>query len=213
MTNQQLSDYIKQQLQQEKNKEEIKNELLEAGWQEADINQTLDISNSSQSSKPPSAPSFTSTGLQRLDPKAVWFFFLHSYSLFAFLFIAIGTLSTGIIFAGVVTLLVLVAHFIWAKLTYHFYLYELTDVGFRKELGVIFKQYVTIPYDRIQNVDIYRGILTRILGLSVLSIQTAGASATKGGAEGKLPAVSQETAEQLRDELIQRSRQTKNQGL
>ena len=62
----------------------------------------------------------------------------------------------------------LILCFIWAKLTYRFYRYESTDLGFRKESGVIYKKYVTIPYDRIQNVDIYRGILARILGLSDL---------------------------------------------
>ena len=79
---------------------------------------------------------------------------------------------------------------------------------------------MTIPYDRIQNVDIYRGILARLLGLSDLNIQTAGMSAiinrygvSGGGAEGRLPALSREVAEQLRDELIQRARQSKNQGL
>jgi len=34
-----------------------------------------------------------------------------------------------------------------------------------------------------------------------------------GGAEGRLPAVSMAVGEQLRDELIQRARQSKNQGL
>jgi len=128
----------------------------------------------------------------------------------------VGAFGIGL----VILLVVFVFSFIWAKLTYHFYRYELTDAGFRKELGVIFKKYVTIPYDRIQNVDIYRGILARILGLSDLNIQTAGMSATVGrfgvsggGAEGRLPAVSREIAEQLRDELIQRARQIKNQGL
>jgi len=120
----------------------------------------------------------------------------------------------------VIILAFLVLCFIWAKLTYHFYRYELLDTGFRKESGVIYKKYVTVPYDRIQNVDINRGILARILGLSDLNIQTAGASATVsryrimgGGAEGRLPAVSMAVAEQLRDELIQRARQSKNQGL
>ncbi|MDP2642078.1 MAG: PH domain-containing protein [bacterium] len=110
--------------------------------------------------------------------------------------------------------------FIWAKLTYRFYRYELTDDGFRKELGVIYKKYVTIPYDRIQNVDIYRGILARLLGLSDLNIQTAGMSASIGrygavgaGSEGRLPALSKEVAEQLRDELIKRAQQSRNQGL
>lgn len=159
----------------------------------------------------------------------MWLFFLRS--IFVFLFIAIwigfGVIAelteslVGAFGIGLVILLVVfVFSFIWAKLTYHFYRYELTDAGFRKELGVIFKKYVTIPYDRIQNVDIYRGILARILGLSDLNIQTAGMSATVGrfgvsggGAEGRLPAVSREIAEQLRDELIQRARQIKNQGL
>lgn len=103
--------------------------------------------------------------------------------------------------------------FIWAKLTYRFYRYELTDAGFRKELGVIWKMYVTIPYDRIQNVDIYRGILARLLGLSDLQIQTAGVSG-KVVSEGRLPGLSREVAEQLRDEIIQRARQLRgNQGL
>ena len=85
---------------------------------------------------------------------------------------------------------------------------------------MIYKKYVTIPYDRIQNVDIHRGILARLLGLSDLNIQTAGFSATVGrygvggaSAEGRLPGTSREVSEQLRDELIQRSRQSKNQGL
>ena len=232
MANQQLSNYVRQQLQQGKGKEEIKSELLGAGWQEADINQVFNVSNPvppSNTPLPPKPSSFTSTGMQYLDPKAVWLFFLRSVFVFLFIAIWIGfgfiaaltESSTGALGIGlVIFLVVLVFSFIWAKLTYHFYRYELTDAGFRKELGVISKKYVTIPYDRIQNVDIYRGILARMLGLSDLNIQTAGMSATiggsgvsGGGAEGRLPAVSREVAEQLRDELIQRARQAKNQGL
>ena len=79
----------------------------------------------------------------------------------------------------------------------------------RQILGVINKKYVSIPYSRIQNVDINRGLLERMFGLSTLKIQTAGASATTSlgsrGAEGVLPGLSQEVAEQLRGELIARS--------
>jgi uncharacterized membrane protein YdbT with pleckstrin-like domain len=177
--------------------------------------------------------------MKQLDPKAVWLFFISSV-LRAFLPIiflsifSLGALSdlnetsgsgeeVSLAFLNWLWIIIpvfLVLCFVWAKLTYHFYRYELTDAGFRKELGVIYKKYVTIPYDRIQNVDIYRGILARILGLSDLNIQTAGMSATVGrygisggGAEGRLPALSREGAEQLRDELIQRARQSKNQGL
>lgn len=177
--------------------------------------------------------------MKQLDPKAVWFFFfsfvLRSFAPIIFLGI------WGLAFLGdfgesinnrseflfgflkwlwIVVPVFLTLCFIWAKLTYRFYRYELLDMGFRKESGVIYKKYVTIPYDRIQNVDINRGILARILGLSDLNIQTAGASAVVsrygsmgGGAEGRLPAVSVAIGEQLRDELIQRARQSKNQGL
>ena len=174
--------------------------------------------------------------MKQLDPKAVWLFFI---SFVLRLFIPIIFLSIwGSAFLGgisenldngsefsfgflnwlwIIIPAFLVLCFVWAKLTYRFYRYELTDAGFRKELGVIYKKYVTIPYDRIQNVDIYRGILARILGLSDLNIQTAGMSAIAGryggGSEGRLPALSREVAEQLRDELIQRARQSKNQGL
>jgi uncharacterized membrane protein YdbT with pleckstrin-like domain len=173
--------------------------------------------------------------MKQLHPRAVWLFFISSllrfFLVFLFLgfYLIIGILSelgesTGIMsYVGwifVAAFIVIVLLYIWAKLSYHFYRYELREDGFRKELGVITKKYVTIPYDRIQNVDIYRGILTRILGLSDLNIQTAGASAqvSRSGvfgasAEGRLPALSMEDAEQLRDELIRRAKQSKNQGL
>ncbi|OHB10412.1 MAG: hypothetical protein A3H60_00245 [Candidatus Zambryskibacteria bacterium RIFCSPLOWO2_02_FULL_44_12b] len=178
--------------------------------------------------------------MKQLNHKAVWLFFLSSILrlLWVLVFVGIwGVLywsetaepSNGLnaqlplVFLKWLWIIVpafLIVCFVWAKLTYHFYRYELTDSGFRKEEGVIYKKYVTIPYDRIQNVDIYRGILARILGLSDLNIQTAGASAAMGrygtmgiSSEGRLPALSREVAEQLRDELIQRTRQTKNQGL
>lgn len=180
--------------------------------------------------------------MKQLDPKAVWLFFfgfvLRSFVPIIFLSIwgsaflsdfgeNLDNLDRGADFSfaflnwlWVIIPVFLVLCFVWAKLTYHYYRYELTEAGFRKELGVVYKKYVTIPYDRIQNVDIYRGILARVLGLSDLNIQTAGMSATVGGygvsgggSEGRLPALSREVAEQLRDELIQRARQSKNQGL
>ena len=174
--------------------------------------------------------------MKQLDPEAVWLFFASFIFRWLFVLVFISILiafssfdyedRTEDVFFGFLNWLwviipaLLIFFFIWAKLTYRFYRYELTDNGFRKESGVISKRYVTIPYDRIQNVDIYRGILARVLDLSDLQIQTAGASATVsrygasgGGAEGRLPGLSREIAEQLRDELIQRIRQSKNQGL
>lgn len=183
--------------------------------------------------------------MKQLDPKAVWLFFITAALRLCFpaFFLGIwfsGALSifTGwsdrtdltnqppalptdfFVYAFLFFLLFLILCFVWAKLAYGLYRYELVDMGFRKESGVIFKRYVTIPYDRIQNVDIYRGPIARILGLSDLQIQTAGSSAVMGrygaagmSAEGRLPGLSHAVAEELRDELIRRAHQPKNQGL
>jgi len=177
--------------------------------------------------------------MKQLDPKAVWLFFISFISrwiipivilsfwtsefFFGMRYTDVPGAEVSFPFLNWLWLTIpafFVLCFVWAKLTYRFYGYELTENGFRKESGVIYKKYITIPYDRIQNVDIYRGIWARILGLSDLQIQTAGSSAvvTRNGAygvgaEGRLPGLTKEVAEQLRDELIIRAKKSKNQGL
>lgn len=167
--------------------------------------------------------------MKQLDPKAVWLFFISNAVTVTFLFVFLGSLFTTVLATVIESvavivvvfsmyLVLIVLAFIWSKLVYRFYKYELIENGFRKESGVITKKYTTIPYDRIQNVDINRGILARILGLSDLQIQTAGASASIGRyggtgiyAEGRLPGLSKQDAEVLRDELIQRAKNNKTQ--
>ena len=122
--------------------------------------------------------------MQQLDPKSIWLFFigfifkwfLVSIALVIYGVVILSNLINGALSFGFLNWLwviipaLLIFFWIWAKLTYHFYRYELREDGFRKELGVIWKKYVTIPYDRIQNVDIYRCVIARILGLSDLKI-------------------------------------------
>lgn len=168
--------------------------------------------------------------MQKLHPRAVWLFFV-SYlirwiffililSLFSWLPSRLAKETTGFVFAGmpsffqplIIIPVLLAGAYIWARLSYYFYRYELTDKAFKKEFGVIWKKYVSIPYDRIQNVDIYRGVWARILGLSDIQIQTAGMSGV-ALVEGRLPGLTREDAEKLREELIQRVNQSKSQGL
>jgi len=172
--------------------------------------------------------------MRQLNPKAVWLFFISYFWRSIFISVILGSYLGAFLpdkniatprqffwesisqFVYVILFLVFIGiifSYIWARLSYYFYRYEIKEDGFRKEFGVIWKKYVTIPYDRIQNVDIYRGILARIFGLSDLNIQTAGASGQVSKAEGRLPGLSREDAEQLRDELIRQARQSKNQGL
>ncbi len=168
--------------------------------------------------------------MKQLDPKAVWLFFINNFFVVLFLLIWIGLggisslfteeVSSVLIVGSIIGFLAVTAlvSFIIAKLTYKYYKYELREDCFRKESGIIWKRYVSIPYERIQNVDIYRGVFARLLGLSDLQIQTAGSSAVvyrglaAGGtnAEGKLLGVSSHDAELLRDELVKRARGARN---
>lgn len=158
--------------------------------------------------------------MKQLDPRSIWIFF--SRYLIAWLFfVAFAsiflTAFNALSWLRIIIPLVVVFSYVWARMSYQFYRYELTDQGFKKECGVIYKKYVTIPYSRIQNVDIYRGILVRLLGLSNIHIQTAGMSSVVGyglygllgasaaSAEGRLPGISREEAEALREELVRRS--------
>lgn len=168
--------------------------------------------------------------MKQLHPRAVWLFFIKSIFFFAFILFIFGSVIFPIIFTVpkkgyptifdsswmIVLLLVVVApifSYFWAKLTYRFYKYGLTPEGIKIEKGVIWKRYITIPYGRIQNVDIYRGPLARLLGLSDLQIQTAGYSYGKHkSTEGRLPGLSPKDAEALRDKLVKKVG-PKSQGL
>lgn len=172
--------------------------------------------------------------MQKLNPKAVWIFFIQNLigSLaisFFILFFGLAALAEIInvyywlkylLFILLLFVILIILSWIFAKLAYRFWGYQLADESFKKEQGIIWKKYASIPYERIQNIDIHRGILERFLGLSSLHIQTAGASAVvygRGrisgvGSEGYLPGLGREVAEQLRDELVRRAKGTK-QGL
>jgi membrane protein YdbS with pleckstrin-like domain len=92
---------------------------------------------------------------------------------------------------------VVVVSEIFARMSYNRWFYDFTGEGLRIERGIIWKRYSNIPYERIQNVDIHRGIIARMLGFSSLMIQTAGYSA-RARAEGNLPALDVVKAEDLR---------------
>jgi uncharacterized membrane protein YdbT with pleckstrin-like domain len=162
--------------------------------------------------------------MKNLHKRSIWLFFLQGtglrdlFGLYILLNILFGVLGSGylvdageskmltIIVVGLIILAVALAYVV-AYLRYRFYHYELTDGEFRKESGIISKKYVSIPYERIQNVEITRRLVARILGLSELEIQTASGVAK---AEGHLPGLSTEEAESIRTELISRSRQSNN---
>jgi membrane protein YdbS with pleckstrin-like domain len=73
-------------------------------------------------------------------------------------------------------LVVVVLYLIWVKMYYDSMWYELHDDEMRWRRGVIFRSTGIVPYNRITNIDIKQGPVMRALGISTVSIQTAGYS-------------------------------------
>lgn len=174
-----------------------------------------------------------------LHPGAKWLFRLSAYFgfglivvfIFAFPFLGLtGILATTLtsnlnaillsILVGILILLLVVIIFgeIYTQMAYNRWFYEFTPTNLRIEKGIIWKKYSNIPYERIQNIDITRGIIARLAGFSTVNIQTAGYAASygRGGmphSEGYIPAVGMDEAEQIREFVISKINRHKSQGL
>jgi membrane protein YdbS with pleckstrin-like domain len=69
------------------------------------------------------------------------------------------------------------------------------DLLFRR--GLLFQRFVSVPYGRMQLIDITRGPVSRIVGLSDLHFVTAAASSSVA-----IPGLPIDDAEELRDQLV-----------
>ncbi|MET0303880.1 MAG: PH domain-containing protein [Microbacteriaceae bacterium] len=75
--------------------------------------------------------------------------------------------------------------------------YQLRDDDLVFRRGILFQRFVAVPYGRMQLVDVTRGPLARAVGLSELKLVTAAAASNID-----IPGLPAETAEQLRDHLV-----------
>jgi len=142
--------------------------------------------------------------MNKLHPGAKWVFRIESYiiSLVLAAFLVVFTFSslrsyiTPLMVLPLIVL-VLVLGEVYSQMSYNRWFYDFNDEGLRLERGIIWKRYSNIPYERIQNVDVHRGVFARMFGFSTVMVQTAGYSA-QARAEGNIPAVSVERAEKIR---------------
>jgi len=175
--------------------------------------------------------------MKQLHPGAKWQFRVNGFfgMLFLFIFFGIwGSVAIGgflvalfgngvilpfILFLIFIFIIFLVLIEVFARLSYKFWKYDFTQDQLRIEKGIIWKKYSNIPYQRIQNVDITRGIIARMLGFSSVNIQTAGYSMpvnSRGYAmhsEGYIHAVSMQEAEQIREFIMKKITKRSGQGL
>lgn len=120
-------------------------------------------------------------------------------------YVAIGYLAVsgrwGTAFFGMLALIAVMM--IGIFLYWHRFEFRVGANEIRIDSGILNRTHRSIPFDRIQDVDITQGPLARILGLARVKFET-GASA--GQEEGVLQAIRLERAEQLR--TLVRARRT-----
>lgn len=83
--------------------------------------------------------------------------------------------------------LVVLPYLAWVELRYQNYTYYFAETELIIRKGVIRIERIVIPFEKIQNVNISRPLMERLLGLAIIKIETAGTN--PGEAEGVIPGV------------------------
>jgi hypothetical protein len=139
---------------------------------------------------------------RRVSPKYV-FVDISGVAVTSILLVAIASLPVlisgvtllWIIPAVVLVIMLLVIAFIPRRVRVIGYQLRDDDLLFRR--GLLFQRFVSVPYGRMQLVDITRGPVSRLLGLSDLHFITAAASSGV-----VIPGLLVADAEDLRDRLV-----------
>lgn len=151
---------------------------------------------------------------RHLSPMAIWLFWINY--LFRTLII-VPMLIIGAYYEpwiGLILAAYILMTFLIAVLVYNHFYFGVEQDRLEIEYGIIHKREVSIPFHQIQNVNITRTLIDRVLGIARLEIESAGAShgqkreivgGTRSKAEGYLPGVSMKDARLLHDMILQKA--------
>ncbi len=109
-----------------------------------------------------------------------------------------GRLFVGLALLVATCIFAVIAWLRWRKFTY-----EIAPNEVRIQSGIISKNNRSIPYERIQDVNIEQKLIARLLGLATVKLETGSAG---NGDDGELNAVKLARAEELRDTIKARKR-------
>jgi membrane protein YdbS with pleckstrin-like domain len=98
--------------------------------------------------------------------------------------------------AGMVLVVLVLVYGVWCYFRARSYHFELRQEGVTLEYGVFNRLHETILYGKIQDIQVSRGPLERLLGLATVTIQPA------AGRSQIIPALGSETATEFRDQII-----------
>ncbi|MCB1006927.1 MAG: PH domain-containing protein [Acidimicrobiales bacterium] len=100
---------------------------------------------------------------------------------------------------GLAAVLVLRA-IVWPGLAWRCWRWSAWPDAIELRHGVLWRSASLVPYHRIQQIDIHRGPIERMVGLSTLILRTAAAAT-----DGRIPGVAADDAEALRHDLLARA--------
>jgi len=96
---------------------------------------------------------------------------------------------------------------LWIPKYYDSILYTFTKDEIMLERGVYWKHKSTVPYNRVTNIDIVQGPLSRRVGVGKVRVQTAGYStASSGGAAAEAQIFGVTNYEEIRDFILAKVR-------
>ena len=99
---------------------------------------------------------------------------------------------TALAAMALVSMVIGVTSLIWSRFTY-----QVTEREIRIKSGLLSRNNRSIPFDRIQDVSLEQKLVSRVLGLATVALETG----SGGGEDGQLDALSRTDAETLRDTI------------
>lgn len=142
---------------------------------------------------------------RRLDPRArtlwavrragVWFVLGIVWAVVGLVFGDTVVIAVAVAAA----VIVLAASIGSARLSYRYWSWSAHDDAIELTHGVIYRHLSVVPYHRVQQIDIERGPIERLLGIATLVLRSAAATT-----DAKIPGIAVEHSEQLRHALLAR---------
>jgi membrane protein YdbS with pleckstrin-like domain len=110
---------------------------------------------------------------------------------------AAGALVTTIAVAG---LACAIGAAVWARLAWKRWRWSAGSRALELRHGVVILRASVVPYHRLQQIDVVRGPLERLLGLATLTLRTAAATS-----DARIPGIDAESADEVRRRLLERA--------
>jgi membrane protein YdbS with pleckstrin-like domain len=156
---------------------------------------------------------------RHLDPNAKWLFFINYVGRTAVIlpFFAVGIYFEP--YAAIVPFIYFIILAMIATLVHNHFVFDIEKDRLDIEYGIIHKRNVSVPFRQIQNVNITRSLIDRILGIAKLEVESAGSSravkrevvgGTRSRAEGFLPGLSMKDALMFHDLILTKAMHEQN---